>query len=92
MNDDMLLPDELTEEGAYFCANTACPLHVRRGDPGALGLGNWARLPDGTLTGRGRYGGVMLCDLCGRRAAPARPSFQNWGAKMGAIKVLSLRR
>jgi len=48
-----------------FCANAQCPLHVQVGDPGVSGFGNWAQI-DGVLVGRGRYGGRMLCDHCGR--------------------------
>jgi hypothetical protein len=55
-----------------FCGNPACPLHVRAGDPGVAGLGNWARLPDGRWVGRGYYGGVFLCDPCGRVAIGTR--------------------
>jgi hypothetical protein len=58
--------DEWTEFGAYFCANPACALHVRAGEPNVHGRGNWARHPDGWLVGRSRYGGAMLCDDCGR--------------------------
>ena len=58
--------DEATEHGAFFCANRKCLLHVRVTDPAVRGQGNWARLPDGRLVGRGRYGGQMLCDFCGR--------------------------
>jgi hypothetical protein len=92
MDDDMLLPDEHTEEGAYFCTNPDCPLHVRRGDPGIVGLGNWARLPDGTLTGRGRYGGVMLCDLCGSRSVRAHALHPKRTAARVAVTAVSLRR
>jgi len=51
-----------------FCGNPRCELHVRPGDPGVLGIGNWAQLPDGRLIGRGWYGGEFLCDVCGRAA------------------------
>jgi hypothetical protein len=60
------LQDEWTEFGAYFCANPACELHVRVGDAGVQGRGNWAVLADGTTWGRARYGDRMLCDRCGR--------------------------
>ena len=58
---------EATEYGAYFCANPDCELHVRAGDAGVRGIGNWARLPDGRTVGRSRYLDQMLCDRCGRR-------------------------
>ena len=60
--------DPLTDagDGEPFCMNPECVLHVRRGDPGVHGSGEWAVRPDGIRTSRARYGGVMLCDLCGR--------------------------
>jgi hypothetical protein len=58
--------DEWTEFGAWFCANPECELHVRVGEPGVHGRGNWAVLPDGTTWGRSRYGEYVLCDRCGR--------------------------
>ncbi len=50
----------------FFCENPACVLHVRPGDPGVRGSGDWAVRPDGIRTSRSLYGGRMLCDLCGR--------------------------
>jgi hypothetical protein len=47
-----------------FCSNQSCHLHVRNGDAGVTGDGNWA-LVDGLVFGRGRYDGKMLCDHCG---------------------------
>lgn len=58
--------DEWTEYGAAFCTNPACELHVRVGEPGVSGVGNWATCADGHVVGRARYGGRMLCDDCGR--------------------------
>jgi hypothetical protein len=52
--------------GEPFCCNPDCVLHVRSGDAGVQGTGNWAQLPDGTLIGRGVYHGLYLCDPCGR--------------------------
>lgn len=49
-----------------FCSNPDCLLHVRAGDPGVVGSGNWAQLAEGTLIGRGIYHGLYLCDVCGR--------------------------
>lgn len=40
-------------------------LHVRAGDPGVKGAGNWAELPDGLMIGRGIYQGAYFCDPCG---------------------------
>ena len=57
-------PDELVD-GEPFCANPACRLHVRPGDPGVSGEGNWAQIEGGVVIGRGRYDGRMLCDTCG---------------------------
>ena len=53
--------------GAPFCANPCCALHVRVLDERVAGGGNWVFLPDGRIFGRGRYGGVLLCDACGTR-------------------------
>jgi len=47
-----------------FCSNPGCELYVRAGDPGVVGSGNWAELPDGRIVGRGIYSGVYLCDSC----------------------------
>ena len=61
--------------GDYFCANPACVLHVREGDGGVRGRGNWAVFADGRTASRSRYGDRMLCDECGRawlRAMPVR--------------------
>lgn len=52
--------------GDYFCANPACELHVREGDPGVRGRGNWAVLAGGRHASRARYGNWSLCDACGR--------------------------
>jgi len=49
---------------SFFCANTACPLHVALDDP--YGGGNWAVLEGGMVVGRSRYDGKLLCDRCGR--------------------------
>jgi len=59
-------PIDIATGGPVFCANPHCRLHVRAGDPGVSGWGNWAILPGGTQIGRGRYDGRYLCDLCGR--------------------------
>jgi len=36
-----------------FCSNPDCLLHVRVGDAHVMGAGNWARLADGRIVGRG---------------------------------------
>ena len=51
----------------WFCSNPACVLHVRVGDPGVCGQGEWAVRPDGVVTSRGIYRGRVLCDVCGRQ-------------------------
>ena len=35
-----------------FCSNPDCELYVSAGDPGVVGFGNWAQLPDGRIVGR----------------------------------------
>ncbi len=70
--DDVLSLDNELERGAPFCANPACALHVRLADSQVEGGGNWVRLPDGRVFGRGRYGGELLCDACGTRRGPVR--------------------
>jgi hypothetical protein len=70
--DDVLIVCNELERGAPFCANRACALHVRLADAQVEGGGNWVRLPDGRIFGRGRYGGELLCDACGTRRGPVR--------------------
>jgi hypothetical protein len=53
-----------------FCANPDCVLHVRVGDAGVVGSGNWAQFADGRIIGRIVYCGVYLCDVCGRSLRP----------------------
>lgn len=59
-------------DAAPFCTNPACVLHVCDDDRRVSGRGEWAVRPDGIVTGRARYEGRVLCDLCGRvgRAVP----------------------
>ena len=49
-----------------FCGNPQCALHVRPGDKGVIGAGNWAVLQDGRVIGRVLCGGIYLCDSCAR--------------------------
>jgi len=63
---------EAVELGAYFCGNPVCALHVRAGDPGVTGEGDWAVLPDGRTYGRSRRGGEVLCDACGTGRGPVK--------------------
>ena len=58
-------------EGALFCENPGCVLHVRARRAGVIGAGEWATRPDGIVTSRGRYGDRVLCDVCGRAGARA---------------------
>jgi hypothetical protein len=57
-----------------FCSNPHCELHVRAGDRGVEGCGNWAQMPDGRLIGRGTYEGIFLCDPCGRKTIGTTPA------------------
>jgi hypothetical protein len=58
------------EKDFPFCSNPDCQLFVRAGDPGVIGTGNWAQLPDGQIVGRSLYNGVYLCDPCGHQWRP----------------------
>jgi len=52
----------------YFCSNPTCVLHVRPGDPGVVGDGNWAEQKlTGIIVGRIIVDGVWLCDGCARQ-------------------------
>lgn len=52
------------ECGAYFCATPHCVLHVRAGDAGTRGAGQWATLSTGLTVGRRLVNSNYLCDLC----------------------------
>jgi hypothetical protein len=58
------------EKDFPFCGNRDCQLFVRVGDPGVMGSGDWAQLPDGQIVGRSLYNGVYLCDRCGHEWRP----------------------
>ena len=75
--DDVLTADNELERGAPFCANPCCALHVRLADARVEGGGNWVRLPDGRVFGRGRYENALLCDACGTRRGPVRITRQS---------------
>jgi hypothetical protein len=66
---------EAVELGAYFCANPECALHVRVGDPGVTGEGDWIVLADGRTYGRCRHGSRVLCDACGTGRGPVKMPF-----------------
>jgi hypothetical protein len=51
----------------FFCSNPRCRFHVRAGDDGVVGFGDWARLADGTTASHHWVDGELLCDLCARR-------------------------
>ena len=59
--------------GEWFCANPSCVLHVRAGERGVRGAGEWAVRPDGVVTSRRRVGGEMFCDVCARAAGEEEP-------------------
>jgi hypothetical protein len=66
------LRSEAIELGAWFCANPDCLLHVRIGDPGVIGEGNWIVLADGRTFGRMRRGSEVLCDACVTGRGPVK--------------------
>lgn len=66
------LRSEAIELGAWFCANSNCLLHVRIGDPGVAGEGNWIVLADGRTFGRLRRGSEVLCDACVTGRGPVK--------------------
>jgi hypothetical protein len=56
------------DDGDVFCANPACVLHVRSGDDGVEGSGQWAVI-DGVTYDRHplEAGGRCYCSACRRR-------------------------
>ena len=63
---------ESVELGAYFCSNPDCALHLRAGDPGVVGEGDWIVLADGRTYGRSRRDDGVYCDACGTGRGPVR--------------------
>ena len=63
---------QAVELGAFFCGNPGCALHVRAGEPGVTGEGDWIVLPDGRTYGRFKYGDRVLCDACGTGRGPVK--------------------
>lgn len=57
----------MIDDAYYFCANPHCPLHVRPGDAGVHGRGDWASFSDRIIIGRSKVAGFMLCDRCAGR-------------------------
>jgi hypothetical protein len=63
----------------FFCCNPRCPFHLRVGDPGVAGFGDWATLADGITVSHRWLDGLLLCDLCATaaqalgHAGPCRP-------------------
>lgn len=60
----MSTPNFKFETELHFCFRPTCCLHVRPGDPGVQGEGNWARIDGGLIIGRRLIDGAYLCDLC----------------------------
>jgi hypothetical protein len=56
----------------FFCSNPRCTFHVRVGDPGVRGFGDWATLSDGTTVSHRWVDGELLCDLCAAAAPGLR--------------------
>jgi hypothetical protein len=56
----------------FFCSNLRCVFHVRVGDTGVAGFGDWAVLADGTTVSHRWVDGDLLCDLCARDAMARR--------------------
>jgi hypothetical protein len=54
------------ECGNYFCANPDCVFHVRAGDAGTHGAGQWASLANGLTVSRSLVGRTYFCDICVR--------------------------
>lgn len=70
--DDALLADGALDDGAPFCSNPDCALHVCVSDLRVVSAGNWVSLSDGRIFGRGRFHGRMFCDACGTQRGPVR--------------------
>lgn len=67
MNGDTAHP--MSDEGVidpqpYFCHRASCTLHIRTGEAGVEGHGDWATLPNGFQLSRRRVGPHMYCDRC----------------------------
>lgn len=52
------------ETQSHFCFRVGCRLHLRPGDPGVQGEGNWARIEGGIIIGRRLVDSDYVCDLC----------------------------
>lgn len=71
MSKEMSSNDALVfEVCTHFCSAPGCELklHVRPGDIGVKGEGNWAEIEGGFWVGRQLVAGRMLCDFCAKRA------------------------
>jgi len=62
-------PGAPSERGSseFFCSNPVCIFHVRVGDPGVQGFGDWATLENGVTVSHRWLEGELLCDLCAAR-------------------------
>ena len=70
--EDVLFADAALDDGAPFCSNPDCALHVCLSDLKVTSAGNWITLSDGRIFGRGRFHGRMVCDACGTRRGPVQ--------------------
>jgi hypothetical protein len=61
-------PERPPGSSEFFCSNPRCAFHVRAGDPGVRGFGDWATLADGVTVSHRWIKGELLCDLCSRVA------------------------
>jgi hypothetical protein len=69
------LPQDIPRQlgsSEFFCSNPRCVFHVRVGDPGVDGFGDWARLRDGTTASHRWMDNELLCDLCARAVIARR--------------------
>lgn len=65
------LPQDIPHQpgsSEFFCSNPRCVFHVRVGDAGVVGFGDWAMLADGTTVSHRWIDDELLCDLCAKAA------------------------
>lgn len=67
MSENSSIPRAETPYSEYFCSSPSCDFHVRIGDPGVAGFGDWAIRSDGTTVSHRWVNGRLLCDLCALR-------------------------
>lgn len=65
------VPTPARGSSEFFCSNPRCAFHVRVGDPGVEGSGDWAQLTlrhgERIATSHRWISGELLCDLCVRK-------------------------